>query len=381
MRAQAIATIGCILTALSLTIGTGAARGDVIQAAHSDRFHIGFLRNGEAVQRELAQVGNMFSLHAAAQAGTVGPNFSHLPNAQPAGAANTFPTKFDFVQFGGSSSKKAVPNRNPLPSGVTYAQTAKVFDNVARQSGLASAETANRAFQSSAEAALTLTKDDKTVTSTTKGTKTSVTAGDRLGRAGALVLDPLHFLGVLDGDVLDTVFSLEKSDFLFEVDDPIGLAGSVTEEASNLPGLSPGALGLSESGNPILYRLTMTFSQDSNDPFVTFTGQRDHIGFFIPGTSVELSDNQIVARVLSNVQRMPGTNTWTLKDDLDVFELRALLQADAADLQVDFAHGLIVTAVPLPSGFLLVALGAGVVAVARAGSRPKPAPGAAAKDR
>ena len=26
-------------------------------------------------------------LHAAAQAGTVGPNFSHLPNAQPAGAA------------------------------------------------------------------------------------------------------------------------------------------------------------------------------------------------------------------------------------------------------------------------------------------------------
>jgi hypothetical protein len=54
-----------------------------------------------------------------------------------------------------------------------------------------------------------------------------------------------------------------------------------------------------------------------------------------------------------------GHQHWTLKDDLDVFELRTLLQRDAADLQVDIAHGLIVSAVPLPSGLLLVALGAG----------------------
>ena len=361
MRARQVSTEIYVLVVFAVALAASPAQADIIQAGHSDLFHINFLRDGEVVPRDLAAVGNMFSLHAAAQAGMVGPNFSHLPNAQPVGAATTFPTKFDFVVFAPNSSKKAVPNRNALPAGVAYDQTAKVFDNVPRQSGLAHAETANQAFQSNAEAVLALTKDAKTVTATTKGTKTSVTPRDRLGRAGALVLDPLHFLGVLDGDILDTVLSFSKSDFLFEVDDPLGLAGSVTEEASNLPGLSPGSLGRSESGNPILYRLTMTFSQDSDDPFVTFTGLRDNIGFFIPGTSVALSDSQIEARVVGDIQRTSGTNMWTLKDDLDVFELRALLQGDAADLQVDIAHGLIVSAVPLPSGLLLVVLGAGVL--------------------
>lgn len=369
MRAKTFSTEICALIVFAVALAASPAQADIIQAGHSDQFHINFLRNGEVVTRELAAVGNMFSLHAAAQAGMIGPNFSHLPNAQPAGAATTFPTKFDLVIFAPNSSKKAVPNRNALPAGVTYAQTAKVFDNVARQSGLAHAETANRVFQSNAEAVLALTKDDKTVTASTKGTKSSVTPKDRLGRAGALVLDPLHFLGVKDGDTLDTMLSFNKGDFLFEVDDPLGLAGSVTEEASNLPGLSPGSLGRSESGNPILYRLTMTFSQDSDDPFVTFTSLRDNIGFFIPGTSVALSDSQIEARVVGGIQRTSGTNMWTLKDDLDVFELRALLEGDAADLQVDIAHGLIVSAVPLPSGLLLVVLGAGVLACATARCR------------
>ncbi len=291
----------------------------------------------------------------------MGPNTTHYPQNQPMGIPGRMPTRINLIPLGPgtSSSKRAEPTRN-LPGNVMPTTAMKDFTGRQFMTGLASADDGR--VSSQAEAVLAVTKDHRSAFFDTRGTFARVMP--RRGRtttnadaAGALVLDPLLYGDVPKDAVFSSVLSFFTDDFEFQVDDELGVAGSVIELGANLPDISPGPLGNSYAGNPLLYRLTFSFNPDFDEPFVNFTSNRDGIGFFMPGTNTLLTDDDIEQRLIDSVIRQPNSNIWTLKDDVDLFELTAALRADVRGFQVDQAHGVMAAVTPEPHPLTLVGIG------------------------
>lgn len=348
------------LVVIALCACASASWADrIIQAKHWSHLRGTFQREPDQFQLPLNVVGTDFSLHAGAQAGNVGPNTTHYPQNQPMGIPGRMPTRLFFEVFAPFSSKQAVPTRN-LPTNVMPTTAMKDFTGRQFMTGLASADDGR--VSSQAEAVLAVTKDNRSAFFDTRGTFVRVTP--RPGRtttnadaAGALVLDPLLYGDVPKDAVFSSVLSFFKDDFEFQVDDEFGIAGSVVELGANLPDISPGPLGNSYAGNTLLYRLTFSFNPDFDEPFVNFTSNRDGVDFFLPGTSLLLTDEEIEQRLIDSVMRQPNSNIWTLKDDVDLFELTATLRADVRGFQVDQAHGVIAAVTPEPHPLTLVGIG------------------------
>jgi len=345
---------------IALCVCASASWADpIIQAKHWSHLRDTFQRRPDQFQLPLEQVGTDFSLHAGAQAGKVGPNTTHYPQNQPMGVSGVMPTRIITPVVGPFSSKRAEPTRN-LPANVMPATAKKDFTGRQFMTGLASAD--DERVSSQAEAVLRVTKDNKSAFFDTRGTFARVIP--RRGRtttdkdaAGAQVLDPLLYGDVPKDAVFSSVLSFFKDDFEFQVDDEQGVAGSVIELGANLPDISPGPLGSSYAGNTLLYRLTFSFNPDFDEPFVNFTSNRDGIGFFMPGTNILLTDDDIEQRLIDSVMRQPNSNIWSLKDDIDLFELTVALRADVRGFQVDQAHGVIAAITPEPHPLTLGGIG------------------------
>jgi hypothetical protein len=302
-----------------------------------------------------------FSLHAGATAGS-GANlvesYDHYPLQIPL-FSDFVPTTIRTPVVGDFSSKRAVPvqaqpnfpwisapiitNIGPLFSAITNPVTS------GRTSAIAAAFVK---FSGAINA-----KGQQFYIADSSGTSALVDRRDRPGQAGALVLDPLDFLGAKAGDVADSFLTFNKDSFKFQVDDPNGFAGSVLEGGANLAGITTDPnLGTSYAGNPLVYRLTIAFDGVENSPTIHFQSNRTGGGnFYDPGTDIVLDDYTIESRLQSMIQQV-GPHQWGLANSFDLFEYRATLTQDMALAQLDDIDGVVAIAGSVPEPASLVSL-------------------------
>jgi hypothetical protein len=299
--------------------------------------------------------GGTFSLHSGAIAGAV-TDFGHFPDPQPAADANFFPTDrvFRRVQSRAGTYFNAF-TAMPLTPPVPYATAPKRFDGTvaADRGAQAAAGTTRASAQSNVRFTSFLTPDGRTVYSIDpRGSFVRIQAGNMPGRAGTVMLDPLYYSSVAAGDIVSSTVHLSKSDFNLTVGDPNGWAGEVIEGAANIPGMSPGALGSSVDGNPLLYELSV--SATPNDLQVSFEHNQG-VGIFMPGTDTLLTDSQVISEIMGDLTL--NGDTWALNGDLDLFDARVVLPSDMANLQVETDMGLMAAEAPEPSSVLLLSVG------------------------
>jgi MYXO-CTERM domain-containing protein len=144
------------------------------------------------------------------------------------------------------------------------------------------------------------------------------------GAAGTLIRDPLTWTDVTPGSTFSEIFSLSRSDFRLQNDDPNGIATATLQLGSDVFGTEPGSLGPDADGNPLLMELDAALLP-SGDIFLTFE-QDSSLGtqtFFDPENGdAPITGNIglfIGQRLASALSFDPGTDTWTLTRDVSLF--------------------------------------------------------------
>jgi hypothetical protein len=287
-------------------------------------------------------------------------DINHKPTRQPAPDVNLFPTRInpngiitnsiDGHQFPGSVAEW----RAPRPPYRTYS---KVFTrkDISTQASVTAGVTA-----SDADANVSFIQkgpaNKPTYTTDSTGTDIQVKGGgpNRPASAGALVLDPLEFPTAQVGDQVKGVISFQTAGVSVTVGDPGTFVGAVTEVGANDLGLSPGSLGTSFAGNPLLFRLTATFDPNDSLPLIGFQ-VNNGVGLYLPGTDTPLTPLQVVQRLDGEFTR--DGNTFSLKEDFDLFEYRATVTTTADTLKVDYLEGSLISTVPEPASWVPLLIG------------------------
>jgi hypothetical protein len=192
--------------------------------------------------------------------------------------------------------------------------------------------------------------------------------------AGALVLDPLSFQAH-NGDVLATDLLLNSGMTATPTPgDPNDVEGFLFEAGTDLPGISPSVVGVGDDGEPLLYKLSITFDEADPNPMISLVDDRQDGQFDVSGTNTPLTDQQIEQEVASDLSFDP-VNGWTLTntEDLFTFVSNPLTGAPAGgetiDLEMD--SGVVAAETPEPGAAALALAAAVPLAIWRMRRRPR----------
>jgi hypothetical protein len=348
--------------------------------------------------------GGKYSIHAGALvvgAPAPSPDVKHIPAAGQPAEANVLPV-------GIANPRDEIPKQRaafvPLANGKTYATNDKNFTSppnarmvnmtpVATNAVTTAAKNPFPAFTTTATAqAKVFFEEDpaKVYNVNPMGTMIkleNLTQAVRVGNAiqtrsgpdatsATLVLDPLNFPNITQGDTLRSVVGLSRSDFMMQNNDPRGLLTTLDQAGTNLLG-SPSTLGNDFQGDPLIYQLRLTLLSNTR-PIVEFAHDIDsRITFFNPDDPLETPlsnpDAFAVSRFNSFLDPLanPG-DLFTLTGDFNLIGWKADAPQDLSNLSVTSETGMIATAVPEPFSLTLLALGGlGVFLANRIGRLPR----------
>jgi hypothetical protein len=322
-------------------------------------------------QKVQVVTGTSVSLHAAAIAGAVSA-FDHVPTPQPVGDATWFPLTINNPARNGPVN--VVRRTPPVAYETILKDDTTLSTDVARATSMGTTSTAQAVVTYSAGKD---TKGNPTIIQDSTGTFANVVTGRVRGRAAALVDDPIYYGSTPAGSTFSGTVGLTANtsgpDAI--VNGPGALVGFLIQGGANLPGAS-GAIGMSDSGNPLMYSLSIVFTNGDSSPSVLFQTDPE-LQIFAPGTTTPITDADVENSVKSNFNEV-GNNWYlngggVLNGTLPLFDYQATLSADVATFQVDDAQGVIAEVpTPEPGTLTLAALGIGLLAAARYGARHIP---------
>jgi hypothetical protein len=319
--------------------------------------------------RQPAMAGGTYSLHTGVRIsdanGPITQDYGHLPIAQPAGA-DVWPVRTYYRNppgggFGGRMEQACTPPQ-PIPA---YNTRPKSFDGLTYTSNpLVRLQTTpnGRNTQGTAEAMITCTDRGAgmpgrfRVSSAGSYMEVQADRGGYKGEAAASVLDPIHYSNVEAGSSLFETISLPAGFGGGVTPGADGVATTTLEVGANLPGLSGGPLGFSHAGNPLLFRLSVSFSGPERPLVWLDTTDASPVSFLRPdGTTGGDLQSFVSDRIHDSMTYDPAAGTWSLASNLDLFSLDANVSQAMADLVLDTAM-LGHASVPAPGASALAAM-------------------------
>ena len=388
------ASCAVIAAVIAATCGTlpfpGQAKSQTVVAIQmGPYFSTAVVDNKQALLR--AAAGGTYSLHAVTNMKGQG-DYQHKPGNQPANVNTIFPVKLvtDPLDPDGSTDIAAP---TPLPQGAKYLDAAKNFNAPGQAPVKVATGQAKQMFTTPADAARNLLAFTTTATALAQiafsqpradvylvnpaGTYASVEKpnqsrpfpldffvarrGPEGTKSGSLVLDPLTYNGVEQGDLLTGVVGFTKDDFQAQVNDPLGKGIMTSEVGTDVLGPSLGPLGGSFQNNlPLAFRLTVSLTPDAApsirfdfNPAFTFFNPDDPQDILSPGAILSFVTNRF------NAALTPGANPadlYTLAADVSLIGYEAVAAADMETMNIDYMSGQVVQA-PEPAGLALALLG------------------------
>ena len=334
-----------------------------------------------------------FSIHAAALAGGQG-QYLHNPGNQPANVNTIFPTQ---IAVGEDPEEDYYVLPTPLPKGASYLTANKNFNAVGQPTVKVNTTEATKQVTTPADNAQNLpafTTTTKAFAQITfqqplanvyqvgsKGTyvevkdfnqyKTGVVPVRRAPegtKASTLVLDPLTYNGIQQGDHWAGVVGFTKDDFAAQVTDPLAKGIMTTEVGSDILGPSLGPLGGSFQDNlPLVFRLTVTATAAGAptinfqfNPAFTFYNPDDPGDIISPANIVSFVTSRFNAALTPNLN--PGDN-FTLDNDVALIGYMGIAPQDMATMNASYSEGVSVR-LPEPSTVSLLIMASIVLATA-----------------